>query len=181
MLTTTLADLQASLPKDDYERIAQRVRTPESWGQVSIPLNALLPSHRCDKWDKYVLEIREAVRVLAALGHSDLMHEWLRDCIKYASNIVINHAVSIEDVIRYVQDSGDSGPKAEFRATLNFMIAVDRLMAWDHDAAISHAMNAVHAMGGTPYARVFPGHHDRRFAEWCVMRLGAYLDEEVDR
>jgi hypothetical protein len=170
MMVATLADLRASLSEDAYSRVTQCIGGPERWGTIPIPLNVMLLPHLGDKWASDVLGIGEVVRVLTALGHSDLVREWLCDCIERAAAIVGDRAVSVEDVVRYVREAGGLGPTIECLVTIDLMIAADRLMAWDHEAAIGHALNAVYAIRG-----------DNRFRYWCAARLGAYLDEEVCR
>jgi hypothetical protein len=177
MLTTTLDDLRASLSEEAYARVTQCIGGPERWGSGPIPLSALLKpwrSHEGFVRLSDLLERSEVLRILAALGHSSLVHEWLCDCIERAANVVGDRAASVMDIVRSVRDSGGSEPRIECLATLDLMIAADRLMAWDHEAAISHALHAVYAItGGTRSAH--------RCAEWCDARLAAYLDEEVGR
>jgi hypothetical protein len=69
MLTTTLADLQASLPEDAYIRVTQCIGGPERWGSGPIPLSALLKpwrSHEGFVMLSDLLERSEVLRILAA-------------------------------------------------------------------------------------------------------------------
>jgi hypothetical protein len=174
MLTTTLAELQKSLSGDYYAMVTQCIGGPERWGTGPIPLNVLLlphlgdNSHQGDEWVGDVLEIGEVVRILTALGHGELVHTWLCDCLERADNIVGERAASVADIVRCARDIGGSGPTTECLGTLDLMIAADCLTTWDHEASISYAMNAVHIIDG-----------DNGFRYWCAARLCAYLDEEV--